>query len=284
MSLTDYTWRLGDTGVILNDEVSSLFVDVTRVIGFDSAPPRDTERDWEGNDGSFMDAEFEKGRSIILEGVVYATPATLESYLDDLKENWALSRTLVPLYFQPPGVNERLLFVKPLGCRYDWTQDRRLAKTLIQFACFAEDPRIYDSTLIELPVALNSVSTTGFGFNLGFSFGFGTASSGLGTNAEVLGNRETPFVAVFTGPTTNPRIINDDTGDKMEFDINVLANEFLEVNTQYKTVRLNGITNRRNALINPSWFNLKKGDNHLRYLADVVTGTTLTVKYRHAWR
>lgn len=284
MSLTDYTFRLGDAGEVLNEEVSTTFVDITRVIGLDSAQARQTERDWEGNDGGFMDAEFEKGRTVLLQGLVYATHETLEAYLDDLKENWALSRELVPLYFQAPGVVERLVFVKPLGCRYDWDDTRRLAKASIEFTAFAEDPRIYSSELIELPVAINSTSTTGFGFNLSFPFSFGTASAGMGTNAINLGNRPAPFTAIIPGPTVNPRLINDDTGDEMEFSITLLADEYLEVNTLYKTVRLDGTTNRRNTMVSPSWFHLQKGDNHIRYLADVVTSSSMTIKYRHAWR
>src|SRR5687768_9358567 len=104
MALTDeFSYQLGDAGIILNpDSLSTPFVDITRVTGLDSPPFRTTERDHEGTDGGFMDAEYEKGRPIILEGLAYANGSELESFLDDLKANFAPSRTLLPFYFKKP--------------------------------------------------------------------------------------------------------------------------------------------------------------------------------------
>lgn len=284
MPLDEYTFRLGDTGVVLNTDPSVPFVDISRVVGFDSGPARETERDWEGNDGGFLDAEFERGRRIILEGMAYTDIDAIEPYMDTLKENWALSRTLIPLYWKAPGTVERVFLVKPLGMMYDWETVRRTGQTRVQFKAFAEDPRIYSAEQYSVTITLNSVSTTGFGFPLGFPFGFGTASSGLGTNLYNYGNRPTPVVFTINGPVANPRIVNDDTDDEMEFSITLTASQTLVVDTQYKTVLLDGAYNRRNALINPSWFFLAKGDNHIRYLADAATSTTITATYRSAWR
>src|SRR5690242_17824814 len=108
----DLTFVLNDTGIVLNDSTSLPFVDIDSVKGLNSAPFRTTTRDHEGDDGGYMDAEFEKGRDIVLGGTIYADSSTIESYLDDLKENWAPSRTLIPLYFKAPGVSERFLLVK----------------------------------------------------------------------------------------------------------------------------------------------------------------------------
>jgi hypothetical protein len=46
MALTeDLTFKLTDTGVVLNSSVVQPFVDITKVTGLDSAPYRTTERD-----------------------------------------------------------------------------------------------------------------------------------------------------------------------------------------------------------------------------------------------
>lgn len=285
MALTDYTFKLGDTGEVLNDDISGRFVDVTRVTGLDSAPYRTTERDWEGNDGGFLDAEYEKGRQIVLTGTVYSDDdLELESYLDSLKSNFAPSRTLVPLYFKPPGEDERMLLVKPLGCRYDWTTDRGFGSAEVQFSAFAEDPRIYTSELKTLTVSLAGAFSGGFAFNFGFNLDFGSGSVGLGANAHNSGNRSTPPVFTIHGPSLNPRILNDTTGDEMHFIISLASDETLVVDTKYRTVRLDGVTNRRHTLAFPTWFHLAPGDNYLRYLADVATATSVTVEYRDAWR
>lgn len=280
----DYTFKLGDTGVVLNTEAVTPFVDITRIIGFDSADARETIREWEGNDGTFMDAEFEKGRNVVLEGSLYADTDAIEMFLDSLKENWAVRRDLTPLYFKPAGVDERALLVKPLGIRYDWESARRWGETRVQFRAFAEDPRIYSGSESLYFVELNSVAVGGFGFPFGFPFGFGTASTGLGTNLPNVGNRPTPFEVIIQGPTVNPSIANDDTGEQMDFNITLTTGSFLVVNTKYRTVLLDGVANRRNTLVSPTWFNLQPGDNHIRYLADVAGALPLQFTYRSAWR
>lgn len=282
-ALDEYTFRLGDSGVVLNEDPSVPFVDITRIVGFDSAPFRETERDWEGNDGTFLDAEFEKGRRILLEGMAFCDVMNVETYLDSLKANWAPSTVLIPLYLKSPGVAERLLWVKPLGCRYDWNTSRRVGSTPIQFACFAEDPRMYSAEEYSLTINMVQSPTTGFSFSFGFSFDFGTVTGGLGTNAYNYGNRPAPVVFTIFGPTTNPRIYNDDTGDEMIFDITLSSDQTLVVDTRYRTVRLDGV-NRRSALTAPSWFHLQPGDNHLKYFADSATSSTVTATYRSAWR
>lgn len=283
----ELTWRLGDTGVILNTDSESLpFVDIDDVRGFDSAPFRETQRDHEGDDGGFIDAEFEKGRDIILGGRIYTNSSTMETYLDSLKANWSPSRTQVPLYFKSPGVNERLLLVKPLGVNYNWTALRRNGQADIQFKAFAEDPRIYDNALFSQNLSLGATVFTGFGFNFGFPFGFGGVSS---TTDEVIvfnaGNRASPPFFIINGPVSNPRILNDTLSKEMLFNIVLNAGETLEVNPKNKTVRLNGITNRRNTLVAPTWFYMASGNNSIRYRADSADPTSfLTIQFRPAWR
>lgn len=284
-SLNEYTFRLDDFGVVLNPDSSSPpFVDITSVTGLDSAEIRQTERDWEGNDGTFMDAEFEKGRGIILTGKIYGEVDNIEFFIDQLKGNWAPSRTLIPLYFKSPGAVERVLFVKPLGLRYNWEAARRYGVTDVQFQAFAEDPRIYSAVADVYLVDVNTSGGIGFGFNFDFPFDFGAIVTGLGTNLFNFGNRETPIVFAIPGPAVNPRIVNDSTGQEMAFTITLLAGESLVVDTKYRTVKLNGITNRRSTLNFPSWFNLKVGTNIIRYLASSATGGPMTATLRSAWR
>lgn len=285
MALTDdYTFVLGDTGVILNTDAASLpFVDIQRIAGLDNAPYRSTEQDHEGADGGFMDAEFEKGRTIVFDGVIYTDGTNMETYLDSLKYNWAPSRTLVPLYLKAPGVDERVLFVKPLGCRYDWEALRRIGSGNAQFIAFAEDPRIYSSALQSLTVTQGGTATTGRSYNKSYSYSYGAAITPDQTNAPVVGNRDTPVRFTMTGPVTNPTIVNDTEGVTLRFILNMGASDVLEVDTQYHTVYLNGASVRA-TLVEPNWFFLHPGDNFIRYTADSSGTSTLQVEYRSAWR
>lgn len=289
---SDFTWQLGDSGVLLNadDVVATPFVDIDRVAGFSNAPIRSTKRDHEGVDGGFMDAEFETGRDIALSGTVYSNGAPLEPYLDSLKANWAPSADLVPLYAQNLEVGQRQLLVKPLGCLYDVDNVRRLGMTTILFSAYAEDPRIYDATLQTVTMGVGATVFTGFGFPLGFSFGFGGSSST--TDGQFVangGNRSSPLLMTMTGPLTNPYIYNDTTSNVMQFNITLQSGETLVIDTQYRTVRFGGTTNRRSTLAGSGWFNLEPnapygiGPNFIRFRAVAGTGT-LQIQYRNAWR
>lgn len=285
--MDELSFRLGDTGEVINSDSSAFpFIDLSEVRGFDSADYRETERDHEGDDGGYMDAEFEKGRNVSLTGTLYALTGSFEEYVDALKENWAPSRTPIPLYFESPGVGERLVYVKPLGVKYDWTSLRRLGQADIQFRAFAEDPRIYDNTLLSEQINLGATVFTGRGYNHGFNFGYGGVSTvSDGTFVTVGGNRPTPPTFTIYGPVTNPQILNDTTGQLMKFNITLGVGETLVIRPQYKTVKLNDATNRRNVLLAPVWFYLPEGQTFIRYRAESSDPTSkLIIEYRNAWR
>src|SRR5258706_3985458 len=190
VGLNDYTFRLNDNGVTLNTDAALPFVDIDKVSGLDNAPYRETTRDHEGTDGGFMDAEFEKGRDIILEGTIYTSGANVEAYLDTLKANYAPVQTPIPFYIKAPGVTERLIFVKPRGIHYGWETLRRLGITNAQFLMFAEDPRIYDAVLASTTIAFGGVTGTGFAFSFGFNLDFGGGAVPGGTTVFNGGNRD----------------------------------------------------------------------------------------------
>jgi hypothetical protein len=284
--VNDSTFQLSDTGLILNDDLlgNVPFIDIEIVTGLDNAPVRQTKRDHEGVDGGFMDAEFEQGRDISLSGIVYANGNPLETYLDALKANWAPSSVPVPLYIQTNDVGLRVVFVKPLGCKYDWDSLRRTGMAAITFTAYAEDPRIYAGVLQTTIIPIGAFVFSGFAFPITFPFSFG----GVSTTADGqfifnAGNRPAPVVMTITGPVVNPVILNDTTSSTMQFSITLGVGETLVIDTQYHTVRLGGTTNRRSAMIVPGWFLLVVGNNFIRFRGASGTGT-LTLAYRASWR
>jgi tail protein len=282
----DFSWVLSATGVVLNPtNPTPPFIDITEVTGYDSAELRTTERDHEGVDGGFLDALFEKMRTVTLEGQLIVNDySTVESYLDTLKSNWGPVATPIPLYHKLPGVAERVLFVKPLGVKYNINQLRRTGATDVQLMAQAEDPRIYSSDAFTFPINQGIAATTGIGFDLGFNMDFGTVVAPTSTNAGNPGNRSTPWIINIPGPVTTPRIYNDTTGDVLEFQITLGATDYLTIDSYYRTVKLNGTASRRSSLTNPNWFFLQPGDNFLRYQADTSGNPAATITYRPAWR
>ncbi len=283
IGLADYEFQLSNTGVRLNGTGVIPYIDIEKVSGLDSAPYRETLRDHEGQDGGFIDAEFETGRDIILEGTVFGSLNNVEPYLDAIKANFAPSTVPIPFYFKSTGVSERVIFVKPRGVRFDWDTARRLGMTKIQFLMYAEDPRIYDNNLISQVISYGGPATTGFGFPFGFNLSFGAVVPPNGSYIIVIGNRPTPAILTITGPVDQPRIVNDTDGKTMIFNVTLAGGETLVIDLVNRTVLLNGTTNRRNTLQSADWFLFQPGNTFIRFGG--VTGTgTLTVSYRNAWR
>jgi hypothetical protein len=282
----DYTYQLGDAGVLLNSDLTLLpFVDIDTLSGMDSPNFRESQRDHEGVDGDFLDAEFETGRDIALSGTVYTDPNDPETYLDSLRFNFQPSRTLIPFYFKSPNKPERVLFVKPRGVRYDINSLRRTGLSAIQFLMHAEDPRIYTSLLRQVVLSAGSTITLGRGYNKSYNYGYGTIvtvpDSFTVTNG---GNRDAPALITITGPVTTPQIVSDTAGMTLTFNITLGVSDVLVIDLLNHTVVLNGSTNRRNTLLAPNWFLLKPGDNILRYRTAIGSVTTATVSWRDTWR
>jgi len=285
---SNLSFQLGTTGTILNDDsVPNVpFIDVTRVSGLDNAPYRQTKRDHEGIDGGFMDAEFESGRDLILDGILYANNNPIEPILDSLKANFSPSKVLIPFYFLSSDVGTRFVMVKPLGVKYDWDDLRRIGCCTIQIAMYAEQPMIFDNVLVSTVMVIGATVFTGFGFSLGFSFGFGgTSTTADGVFVINGGNRATPPLLTIQGPATNPIIYNDTVSKNLSFNITLASTQTLVIDPYYRTVRLNGTTNRRSTLVNAGWFYLEPGNNFIKFRSTNGADTGfLTMAYRNAWR
>jgi hypothetical protein len=286
--MQNFTYQMG-SGVVLNtDGIPGVdnFVDVTKVSGLDSAPARTASRSTEGADGTFMDAEYQNGRTLALDTVIYSNVLNISAYLDSLKAAWEpqFRQATVQFNFQYPGVDQRFLLAKPLGISYDHDTAMRLGTVNATFTAFCEDPRIYSSVQQIGQVQLASATTSGFGFPLGFPFGFGVttvfSSGSVVTNA---GNRYAPAVLTIPGPIVNPIIINDTTGSTLPFNITLNSGDNLVIDLKAHTVQLNG-GNVRTALTAPDWFLLKPGDNLIRLLAGSATPVVMTVAFYNAWR
>jgi hypothetical protein len=278
---------LTDTGVVLNPNDTSVlpFVDITEVDGLDTPDLRTTERDHEGTDGGFLDAEFEKMRTITLTGQLIANdPNSIQPFLDQLKANWAVRNAAVPFYYGTPGVPDRVVFAKPLGVRYNIDSLWRTGSCDVQFMCQAEDPRIYTSAIQTYSLSQGLAITSGFALNLSFNFGFGAVVDPNQTDVVNGGNRPAPATITIPGPVSNPVIYNDTTGNVLQMVIDVAASDTLVINLLNRTIKLNGTVSRRAALVNPDWFLLQPGDNYLRYRASTSGGPAATITFRNAWR
>ena len=281
-----YTFRYKDDGLVLNADSAVLpFVDITMVAGLDQAPVRETSRVREGQDGGFMDAEFEDMRTVVLDGIVYATPDSIQQYLQQLKANWAPGRLVYPFYFDPPGVEQRVLFGKSLGMRYSWEQALRTGRTPAQFTLKCEDPTIYGSVIGGSGGM--AIEATGRAYDKAFDYGYGgTVGAAGGVTVNNSGDKAVPATIRVTN-VTDPVVLHDQTGRALRFTITLGDGDFLDMDLRNRSVMLNGTASRRNALLGTSrWFMLNPGTNNIRFSGTPAgTGTpTITVSARNGYR
>lgn len=294
--MDDWTFRFKDDGLLLNADITydpvtgqaNPFVDILNVTGLSNAPFRTTENNREGQDGGFVDAEFEQMRTIVLEGMVYANVNTVAAYLQSLKKNFGPNKTVQPFYFKEPGLNDRVVFAKSYGVNYDWTTALRTGTTPVQFQLIAEDPSIYDAEPTTATIGL-SIPAGGRGYNRAYNYAYGAASLGGMANVFNGGDKDATATIKIFGPVTDPGVYHDVTGRVLQFQMVLLTGQFLTINLRNRTVYLNDSASRRNALTNYSrWFLLSPGSNSLRFLgSDPIGGAPdpiMSVEARGAYR
>lgn len=286
----DFTIQFGDSGVVLNTEIvpGTPFVDLTKITGLDNAPVDSSDRQREGMDGGFVDSEFESIRSIVLEGTVYGSEYDVELYLDQLKSNYAPSRTSKPLYVMLPGVGQRVMFCKSMGCRYDIDQLRRVGSVNIQITLKAEDPTIHGPEIIA-SAFLGTLAGYGRGYDKAYDYGYGGAGQrGPSASIDNVGNRPASAILRIYGPVTNPAIYHDQTDSAMSFNIVLEVGDVLDVDLRNRSVMLNGTANRRGSLLGRApWFMLVPGINTFRFDGNqhvVDPATRLDIVTRPAYR
>lgn len=113
----------------------------------------------------------------------------------------------------------------------------------------------------------------------------GVLSAGFAdlTNA---GMADTGLLLRIDGPVVMPSVwlIHDDgTLQKLRFDIELTAGQWLDVDTRNRSVLLNGLTSRRGQTTG-EWPILPPGTHRLRWNASIFNDQArLTVRYRSAW-
>lgn len=296
MPLTqDFTFQYKDDGIILNADFvpGESFVDVTGVTGLDSGEFSVQERNREGADGGLMDTGFKEMRTIVITGTVYGN----EAYLEQLRYNWRPFRADdaedyaggFPLYYSADGLF-RKVYGRSLGMKYDWAQMRRTGQTEAQFQLKCEDPTIYDATTNTVgPIVLLPVAQTGYGYDRAYNRTYGGGSFGGGAiNVYNAGTAITYPEITITGPADNPYIINDSWDadgnvPRIKLAGSLGSGDIITISTLYRTIRLNGIANRRSWMVPPyTWWGLLPGDNFIRFGADALSGAEAVLTYSDA--
>lgn len=159
------------------------------------------------------------------------------------------------------------------------------ARLSIQFEC--SDPRRYSLGENSVFISMPDLVTDGLDYPLVYPLDYGmeaTPSQLIVTNN---GDAPTPVTLNFTGPVTNPVLVNQTTGQRLGFDIVLTGDEVLTVNTRLGTVLLDGTADRlytRTLDSSPILgFQLLPGENDMQAIAtEWEAGAGIEIIYRDA--
>lgn len=232
--------------------------------------------------------DFAGRRSVVATFEVDApTVADLNSYLSTIT---ALTRPGLeesPLSLQVPGVAEggiRRLNVRPRRRSIPVNLDLFYGLPMVTVEFVATDPRVYTHSSY---LSLTALPSGGGGllFPATPPLTFVESTETGDVNAENIGSFPVNPVIRIDGPITDPTIENLEQGKTIELSTTLALGQYLLIDTESRTVLLNGTASRYSSLLPTSeWWDLAPGDNTIRFRSSTNTeDAVLSVSYRSAW-
>jgi hypothetical protein len=255
---------------------------VTKADGWSGSPPvRLSLTDRPDRNGSFDAPSYRGARVITLEGTAVAPDRiTAERAKDELAAVLNDGSQLFPLVVTEPHLTRqaqvRLSAESKVTERKGGAFDFSLQLT-------APDPLRYSSLSHTDSCGLPD-SSGGLGFPLVFPLDFGSTVGGR-LSLSNTGTAPTWPKWQITGPCIDPVITATGTGDVLAFDLELVATEFLVIDTETRTVLLQDQASRRSSLSPRSrWFALPPGEIQIAFSSDDHSPQArLDVEWCDAW-
>lgn len=281
MPVSDYQLAIGD--LVLGPGTDYI---VHEIDGFGAPIERNGDTDRPRDHGAFYGLDYLGSRVLTITATVRgATPSEVVDNVDALLAEWQPisedPEETKPLSFAFPGHDWREFRGRPRRAKV--TTARIIgnrAPVVLEYV--AADPRQYgeESTA---SIGMASVSS-GRAYPRTYDVTYGGGTSGF-LDVENVGNFATRPVFTLHGPAANPSIEEVVSGLRMDFAITLAADEFLVIDTDARTVMLNGTASRYNTLVSGSRFiELAPGLSQIRFSADTFQGAaSLDVTSSPAW-
>jgi Phage tail protein len=230
--------------------------------------------------------DFLAGRSVVVDVEIFgADDATFASAVGTLKQALSPGSDEAPLTFKVPGVaggGIRRLNGRPRKLALPVEEKFFYRQPIASVEFFATDPRLYDDAQQSQAVGL-AAGVAGHTWNNTWNWSWGGASTSTSIFAVNAGTFATPFVVRFDGPVTNPSIENVATGEKLAMTLTLGVGEWLDIDTDARTVLLGGTASRFSNLTQANWFDLKPGTTELRFGGTTAGSPQMTATWRSAW-
>jgi len=293
-SLVNYSFAFNDFEFGGGNSVYQIMT----IDGLEDLPAIRNQDDNRGyQDGMWTGRDFLSGRNLVFTITVRGdTNYNMNYYLDLLQAN------LVPqqqgtglLQFQLPGSDLQRIDARVRRRAIQINTDYSSGMATATYEFFCPDPRYYDDEEKSTDLT-NATAVAGRTYNrvytatatnpanpdqTGMSYGGGAGAPNLITND---GWTTTYPEITIQGPAINPKVTNVTAGAFLLIDATIGTNDQLVLNTDYRTVTLNGV-NRRALLNNSStWFAAPPGTSYYTFTATGTDGNTAcVVTWRNAY-
>ena len=278
-------WQAEYNGVLLGDGTPFHIAQIDGLLDLPDIRSSDTVR--MRRHGLRAGDDYTAGRRVVLTLEVSSTDTvSFSAAVDQLMVATTPGGEPAPLVFQIPGVagsGKRSVMCRPRRRSLPVGREFYYQLPLATIEFYSVDPRIESSALLAQSTDLETAGG-GLNFNAVAPFVFGATAEGGVMTISNDGNFTASPTFTFTGPVSNPRVENLTHGQTLSFTITVADGDTLVVDTDQRTVLLNGTASRYSTMdFGSNWVNFQPGVNEITYRASTTTTTTMTTTWRSAW-
>lgn len=258
-TLNDYEYMFKDTGLVLNGTSAVPFIDVQAITGLDMPSVQVVEETIDGQHGGDVYAKYFEPRTIIIDSVVYANPASVDSFLDTLYSNFMIDDIEYPFYFKGTGVGQRYVMCKAIGLNCPTDVLRTIGSAKLQLQLKAGDPRKYVDNVNQTMVANTNYSPV---------------------NA---GNMNTYPVFTITGAWSTITLTNNTQVRSVVLTDTRVAGDITVVDFKKKSVIVNGV--RKSTIVTTgNWWDIPPGGgNTVKFTVTGGPPTSVVMATKQGW-
>jgi tail protein len=235
------------------------------------------------DDGAYPGTDRLGPRTLVLDfQLIGDSPADYDTLVEAVKAATVRQTAELPLYLFNSAY---LVKVRPRrrSIAYDAGHRMRVGTASVEF--LATDPRYYGATLHTLTTGLG-VASNGLVFPATFPVSFGSGSSSGSVTATNSGTYPSKPVLTIAGPVVNPIVDNQTSGQTLSFSLTLASGDSLVIDTDKRSILLNGTASRRSSLLSGSqFFELAPGSSTIRFRNNGAfdAGALLTVAFHDAY-
>ena len=278
-------WQIQRAGVLLGDTTD---YDIRKIDGLGQPPAVPSDKPLSQRHGAVAGKDYLGSRVVtLLFEVVEDDTSTMGAKLAVLAEAFAPTEDQVPTFMQVPGVGgggviELATHVRRRSVSITTEYARGLATVAVQLS--ASDPRLYGYALITGSANADDASALGLEFDVTPDIGFGGAVLPGLIETSNEGNFPAPLTFRVYGPVIDPVVTRVSDGAAMSFTTTVADGSYLEVDSESRTVKLNGVTNQYSTLdVGSTWLEVPAGVDQFRLTRTGAGSATLVVYYNDCY-